>query len=150
MTSNLISKMSWCTIVLKPHDLTHMQCHIFQELMQYVLREIQVRVTGDIRWKKIWPNNTSIQTPCPHVETVVLLKVMGVCSTRVFISPNKALAEIYNTFPGEFGFISEEDPPWKVGLINTTAQEPSEEVDSWHKISGRNACTLWGWYGCSC
>ena len=35
MTSNRTSKMRWFTIVLKPHVLTHMQWHIFQESMQY-------------------------------------------------------------------------------------------------------------------
>ena len=55
---------------------------------------------------------------------------MGAHSTWVFITPNMAVVEIYNTFPGEFGFISEEDQPWKVGLIDTMVQEPSAEVDS--------------------
>ena len=45
-----------------------------------------------------------------------------------------AVVEIYNTFSGELGFTSEEDPPWKVGLVNTTVKEPYAEVDSWHKI----------------
>ena len=52
----------------------------------------------------------------------------------VFINPNMAVAHIYNTFVGELGFISEEDPLRKVGLINTTVQELSAEVYSWHKI----------------
>ena len=48
---------------------------------------------------------------------------MGARSTQVFISPNMAVAGIYNTFPGELGLISEDDPPWKVGLINTAVQK---------------------------
>ena len=38
----------------------------------------------------------------------VLLKAMRARSTGVFISPKMAIAEIYNTFPGELGFVSEE------------------------------------------
>ena len=34
-----------------------------------------------------------------------------------------AVTEIYNTFPGELGFINEVVSPWKVGLFNTTMQE---------------------------
>ena len=131
MNSNRTSKQWWCAIVQKPHVLTHMQWHIFLEPMHYVLKNIQVCVTREIRWKKVWPNNTSIQKPCPHVETAALLKSIGVRSTRVFHHPKHA--EIYNTFSDELGFISKEDPPWKVGLINTTVQKLSAEVDSWHK-----------------
>ena len=47
-----------------------------------------------------------------------------------FINPNLAVVEIYNTILGELGFISEEDLPWKVGLVNTMVQETSAEVDS--------------------
>ena len=72
--------------------------------------------------------------PSQHVETVVLLKAMGTHSMWVFIGPNMTVVGIYNSFPGELGLISEEDTPWKFGLINTTVQEQSAEVDSWHKI----------------
>ena len=111
-----------------------MNWHIFQEPMQYMFKKIQVRVTGEVKWKKVWPNNTSIQIFCPRVEPVELLKAIRAHTTRVFINPNMPVAEIYNTFPGELGLIGEEDPRWKVGLVNTTVQEPSAEVDSWHKI----------------
>ena len=103
MTSNRTSKMRWCAIVLKPHVLTHMQWHIFQESMQYMFKKIQVYVTAEIMWKKVWPNNTSIQKPCLLVETVMLLKALRPCSTQVFISTNMAVVEIYNTFPSELG-----------------------------------------------
>ena len=102
--------------------------------MLYKLKEIQVCVTGEMRWKKVWPHNTSTQTPCPHVESITLLKAMEVRSTRVSISPNTSVAEIYNIFSGDLGFVSEEDPPEKVGLINTTVQEPSAEADLWHRV----------------
>ena len=108
--------------VLKPHEENEVVCHRAEttcndthaaahllRAMQYELKEIKVCVTGEIRWKEVWPNNTSIQKPCPHVETIAFLKAMGTCSTRVFISPNMAVVEIYNTFPGKLGFISEED-----------------------------------------
>ena len=90
-----------------------MQWNIFQEPMQYVFKEIQVpvRVTGETRWKKVWRNNTTIQKPCPHFETLSFLKAMGARSARVFISPNMTVADIYNTFPDELDFFSEEDPP---------------------------------------
>ena len=65
----------------------HMQWHIFQEPMQYVFKKIQVHITGEIRWKKVWPNNTFIQKPCPHVETVAILKAMRAHNTRDFIQP---------------------------------------------------------------
>ena len=93
-------------MVLKPRVLTHMQWHMFQEPMQYVFKKIKVSVTSEIRGKKVWPNNTSIQKPCLCVGTIALLKPM-----RDFISTNMALAEIYNIFPDELGSINEEHPP---------------------------------------
>ena len=101
--------------------------------MYYVFMENQVRVTREIRWKKVWPNNTSIQKLYSHVETVALLKAIRDRLHSGFHKP-MVVAEICNTFPGERGFISEEDPPGKVEFINTTVQEPSAEADSWHKI----------------
>ena len=95
-----------------------------------MFKKIQVRVTGEIRWKDVWPNNTSIQKPWPRVETVALLKAERVA----LMSSNRTVEEIYNTFHGEFGFISEEVPPWKVGFSSTAVQEQSAEVDSRHKI----------------
>ena len=79
-------------------------------------------------------DDASIQKPCLHVETEALLKPIGVPNTQVFVSLNMAIAEIHNNFSGELGFISEEDPLWKVGLINTTVEEQSAEVYSWYKI----------------
>ena len=117
MTSNRTSKMKWCAIALKPHVLMYMQWHIFQQPMQYVFKKIQLHVTGEIRWEKVWSNNTSIQKPCPHVETATLLKAMGTCSIG-FSSAQKWLLRKFIT-PSLVNFISEEDPPWKVGLINT-------------------------------
>ena len=76
---------------------------------------------------------------------------MGAHSTRVCMSPNLTFAKIYNTFPGEHGFFSEEDPPWKVRIINTTVQVPSPEIDSWHKIFWTHCLYSLGVVrGCSC
>ena len=55
LTSNHTSKMRWCTIVLKPCVLMHMQWHIFHEPMQYVFKKIHVCVTSEIRWKNYGP-----------------------------------------------------------------------------------------------
>ena len=76
--------------------------------------------------------STSIHKSCQHVDTVSLLKTLGTYSTRVFINRNMAVEGFEYAFPGELSFVSEEDPPWKVGRIHTT--ELPAEVASWRKI----------------
>ena len=56
------------------------------------------------------------------LPTCIVSENLEVHSTRIFLSPNMAVAGIENTFFGELGFFSEENPPWKVRLINTTVQ----------------------------
>ena len=97
--------------------------------MRKVFKKIQVRVTGEIRWKMVLLNDIHPETMPPRWNRG-FAESHGVRSMRVLISPNMAVVEIFNTFPGELGLISEEDRQWKFGLINTTVQESSDEVDS--------------------
>ena len=71
--------MWWCanaeTTCIDEHLVAHLPWA--HAVRRGLFEEIQERVTGEIRWKKLWPHKASIQNSCPHVRTVALLEDVG-------------------------------------------------------------------------